>query len=159
VKEKNRIIVDTLSVPNQPKAIDGTLDSDVFSLSPTDRIRCVAPLVYSLRASFVGDGYLLEGEVSTVINCNCDRCLKDYEIKVVVPDVCHFYEGVTERQLDVTDDVREDVVINFPEKCLCSDECLGICPQCGKNLNEEPCDCPDSQKKQGTWDGLDKLEL
>ena len=36
---------------------------------------------------------------------------------------------------------EEDVVLNLPSKVLCKDDCKGLCPQCGKNLNDGPCDC------------------
>jgi uncharacterized metal-binding protein YceD (DUF177 family) len=44
-------------------------------------------------------------------------------------------------ELDET--VREEFVLSFPTKHLCSEECLGLCPVCGKDLNTEKCSCND----------------
>jgi uncharacterized protein len=44
--------------------------------------------------------------------------------------------------LDVDQTVREQVIVNVPMKSLCTEGCKGICPICGRNLNEERCSCP-----------------
>ncbi len=44
-------------------------------------------------------------------------------------------------QLPLDSLVEEDLILDQPSKVLCSEECLGLCPQCGKDLNEGPCDC------------------
>ncbi len=44
--------------------------------------------------------------------------------------------------LDITDDVRQEILLSYPVQFLCKEECLGLCARCGKNLNEGPCACP-----------------
>lgn len=44
--------------------------------------------------------------------------------------------------LDVDDEIRETMVLSFPSKILCDEDCQGLCPKCGKRLNEGPCSCP-----------------
>ncbi|MBQ5968619.1 MAG: DUF177 domain-containing protein [Clostridia bacterium] len=55
----------------------------------------------------------------------------DWEDYIVVPDL----------RLDLTALVREDVLLALPTKLLCRDDCRGLCPACGKNLNDGPCGC------------------
>ena len=43
--------------------------------------------------------------------------------------------------IDVTPAVREELVLAAPRYVVCRDDCKGICPQCGKDLNAGPCDC------------------
>ena len=43
--------------------------------------------------------------------------------------------------LDITDIVRESILAELPQKVLCKDDCRGLCPKCGKNLNQGQCDC------------------
>lgn len=43
--------------------------------------------------------------------------------------------------LDIDDDIREEILLNFPMKVLCKPDCKGICPGCGVNLNFEECKC------------------
>jgi uncharacterized protein len=47
--------------------------------------------------------------------------------------------------LDLSEAVRQYTVINIPMKPLCKPNCAGLCPQCGANRNEAPCQCPQEQ--------------
>jgi uncharacterized protein len=42
-------------------------------------------------------------------------------------------------ELDITDDVRQEILLSYPVRFLCRDDCRGLCPQCGTNLNERIC--------------------
>ena len=44
-------------------------------------------------------------------------------------------------EIDLKDIVREQIYLSIPMKSLCSEGCLGLCPICGKNLNQGPCQC------------------
>jgi len=49
-----------------------------------------------------------------------------------------YYQG---EGLLLEDVLREQVLLTVPVRALCSDQCKGLCPQCGRNLNVEQCDC------------------
>ncbi len=51
------------------------------------------------------------------------------------------YVVTPEERLDLDELLREDVLLDLPSKYLCSPDCKGLCPKCGKNLNEGPCNC------------------
>ena len=51
--------------------------------------------------------------------------------------VSYYREGT----IDLKEDVREAIILAFPLKPLCRPECRGLCPHCGRNLNEEKCEC------------------
>jgi uncharacterized protein len=59
--------------------------------------------------------------------------------------------------IDITEDVRQTVLIAVPLKLLCREECLGLCPHCGKDLNEGPCDCRPVEV-DSRWDKLRALQ-
>lgn len=83
----------------------------------------------------------------------CDRCAADAERRLHVPmehilvsalqndDDGDAYILVPDGKLDLLQLTLEDVFLFLPSKLLCKDDCRGICPQCGKNLNEGPCGC------------------
>ena len=60
--------------------------------------------------------------------------------------------------LDVTDWAREAVALQFPTQVLCREDCRGLCPQCGVNLNEHP-DHAHEQPTDSRWDALKDLAL
>ena len=102
------------------------------------------------------DKLLIEGraEFRTVIPC--DRCLADVEVRIPLSisrevDMKQTAEGRIE-DLDETDFiigynldteklVYGELLVNWPMKTLCREDCKGICRKCGKDLNEGPCGC------------------
>ncbi len=63
--------------------------------------------------------------------------LKDVDLSAVELDVVELTEPV----LDLEDIARQQLYMALPVRQLCSEQCLGICSQCGGNLNDRSCDC------------------
>ena len=98
---------------------------------------------------------LLEGEASTVLDVVCDRCLKPFSQEMHVPVETLVAESVENADSDEGDEIvlLEDgqidldavfetaVVLAMDVKHVCSEDCKGLCPGCGVNLNEEACQC------------------
>lgn len=61
---------------------------------------------------------------------------------------------VRDEQLKLDELVREDILLELPTKFLCREDCKGICPKCGKNLNDGPCGC----EKQSADERFDVLK-
>lgn len=102
--------------------------------------------------TFLGDRYLAKGTVRGRRQTVCDRCLRP-----VVRDLDCTFEQLFREQpddddsrlcdgqtLDLDDTVDETVRLAAPSQTLCREDCRGLCPQCGKDLNEGPCDCAPS---------------
>ena len=62
---------------------------------------------------------------------------KQYDIKEI--------ENSEAEGIDLKEAVREQILLNMPNKVLCKDDCLGLCPDCGINLNKESCDCGENK--------------
>lgn len=61
-------------------------------------------------------------------------------------------------QLDVTSWAREEVGLRFPSRVICQESCLGLCPQCGVNRNDDP-DHAHEVPTDSRWDALKGLQL
>ena len=87
--------------------------------------RCLAPVsgVFSLD---------FERTVTTEGTIDAER-LEELEDEYVVLDG---------HELSVDDALREELVLSFPSRLLCSEDCLGLCPKCGKPKREGDCGCP-----------------
>lgn len=90
--------------------------------------------------------------VSADISTVCARCLEPVNekleyIKVYgltemeVSEDSEDYISTVDGSVNVAESARALFLLNFPMRFLCSDSCLGLCGQCGKNLNEGDCDC------------------
>ena len=112
----------------------------------------------NLTLSNIGKGkVLVEGNATLDFTLPCDRCLKPVEQSVILefarevlaPELVtdedtkedqHFVE---EYELDLDALVTEELQMSWPTKILCDEDCKGICKKCGKNLNDENCECDD----------------
>lgn len=147
-------------VKDGPLSLTGELLPAVFELDPDDeQISAPDPLRYDLTAALVSDGLLVQGQVQTTFRCRCDRCLAYFDLPLVNGEVVHYVESPLPDTLDLTPRVREDILINLPQKYLCREDCRGLCPNCGQNLNVRQCGCEPPESEPGVWGQLDGLSL
>ena len=84
--------------------------------------------------------------VATVFNLNISRITKgnvtdESEVESEDLDEANYIDGYT---LDVDQLVGSEILIGWPTKILCSEDCKGICNVCGQNLNQGTCNCEDT---------------
>lgn len=116
------------------------------------------PLLVNIKADKRGGKIKLHINVTASEKLLCGRCGEDVHSKLKgsssvlfiqrersLPDempgdeVRSFLPGETE--LDISTDVRDAAMISLPLRPLCDDDCKGLCPSCGVNLNSESCSC------------------
>lgn len=73
----------------------------------------------------------------------CSRCLEEVNIALSKTLKLSFQVVNTNQVIDFNSDIREEIILDYPMKPLCKPDCLGLCPTCGKNLNEGLCNCKD----------------
>jgi uncharacterized protein len=100
----------------------------------------------------------------------CRRCLADATVQVHDESHVIFAERGSEEaedpdvyvldersnQLDLRPVVREQWLLIVPSFALCREDCKGICPTCGKDLNDGPCAC--LAARDNRWEALRKLQ-
>jgi uncharacterized protein len=117
-----------------------------------------------------GNDYRIRVHLDTEAHYICDSCLEPY-IKKISLDSEHIYQigrgdlasskdvevlpGDT-TEIDISDLLSEMILVNHPIKMKCSNDCKGLCPDCGINLNIEKCSCADG-KIDRRWENLRKL--
>lgn len=70
----------------------------------------------------------------------CSRCLSSFTSEIGKKNRFN-YEVSQQSVVDITEDIRQELLLAFPIKNLCRPDCKGLCPKCGKNLNLGPCNC------------------
>lgn len=141
--------------------LDGEEPAEWLGVEATSQLTVTSPVTYHLMAKLVSGSVLVRGEVSYQIEGSCGRCLADVQQEIVVDDLSLLYDMPPGEELDITDDVREEALLELPVNVLCSDDCAGLCPQCGVNWNDEECDCipKETPEEESPWGALDDLEL
>ncbi len=160
-----KVLISSLkSEPDQTKQFQ----EEVYP--PEDLKSKVSPAQVFLTVTYTGEGVLVTGELETDYTTNCSRCLEPAKTKIelkfqeefrqVPPEKLYeLIETQKERvldeeelnvdyfsgnELDLNHFLREMLVLALPLKVVCHEECPGLCPSCGKNLNHEQCDCEDT---------------
>jgi len=143
--------------------LDRTYEPSAFGTSDGGHdYRIAAPVQLHLEVHRQSaDVYLVTGRVVARLGLECSRCLESFEIPVdstfelrYVPRDQNVGEGEREiveddlttafyadHVLDLEALMREQFQLSLPMKPLCTDECKGLCPDCGANLNTTTCDC------------------
>ena len=120
-----------------------------------------APITASVDIYKAGDKYVLEGDMDGHLKIRCDRCLRPYENEIKTEFKLFFtkptrYAGKGETELleedmemefidgeeiNLDDIFREQLYLSLPIKSLCREDCRGLCPLCGADLNIQTCKC------------------
>lgn len=152
------IRIPTTQIGEDRVAVAGEAPGDLLDLRDDPVAREAGPIQYALSCERAGEELVVRGTVEAPLRLRCSRCAQFFSTTVQVSSFLHAYEWAEHPEfLDVSADVREDVVLEIPGFPLCDEACQGLCARCGKNLNEGPCACPplgDVLSPWGTLDGL-----
>jgi uncharacterized protein len=146
-------------LPLQGMPLEGEVEFAALNPGDDGWMTFPHPLHFQLMVTPVQQGLLVRGRLQTTVRAACDRCLCAVDIPVVVPDACYHFEEMPVGILDLTESVREDILLALPQACLCREDCRGLCPSCGKDLNKETCSCAGFEDAADPWAGLDRLDL
>jgi uncharacterized protein len=87
---------------------------------------------------------LVSGRLETAVREVCSRCLDEFDY----PTESGTFTIDENNTLDLNEAARQYTLLVRPMKPICGENCAGLCPQCGRNLNNQSCDCaavnPDS---------------
>jgi len=107
-------------------------------------------------------GILAKGALHTAVKITCSRCLSLFDCPLAI-NIEEEYFPITDvgsstavpllkeprsftidkhHILDLTEAIRQNVLLAIPMKPLCHEDCAGLCSECGHNLNQGPCGCP-----------------
>ena len=108
----------------------------------------------------------LSVQVSFPLRVACDRCLEEFTRQYdytfthtlvrQLQDEWQDYIQVEDGVLNLEELILSDLLLELPTKLLCKEDCKGLCPQCGCNLNHQSCDC-NKAYHDPRWDVLNTL--
>lgn len=149
----------------EPLKLSGKLPPEFLELEPDGMIESISDIDYKLEAQMISGKVLVKGGFELSLGGSCGRCLEAVTIDLPI-DFELFYDEISENdeELDITDDLRAEILLELPTNILCSEDCKGLCPHCGINLNESTCNCgeapaaiPSLSGDDSPWSALDQL--
>lgn len=144
---------------------EGSYDLPSLRIGPDD-YSFTEPLQWFVDITNTGSALLVEGEVQGEGTCACSRCLEEvsHDFKGIIEgyfiiegaapqeddedlDLCEeeFDFLPDDHMVDLSPLIEAALMVDAPDMPLCRDDCAGLCPQCGANLNEGACDCGEDE--------------
>ena len=119
------------------------------------------PVTIDMKACRIEDRVLIEGTLKSRVVMTCSRCLEDFESPLEASLAIEYREGqapaeeeggavnddevdvnwFTPPYIDMGDDFRQILLLEVPAYPVCREDCRGLCPSCGANLNGAACGC------------------
>jgi len=170
----NRILLKLKDIPSGTSVL--SLSEDVESLElQRDEYVFYSPVKIDLEVDKSEQGIMIAGRATVPTQVECARCLSlfadeagaDFHLRYIrtrkeadteqdSPDDGLYYIRYDESEIDLTDEIRQALVVSLPIRALCDPGCKGLCSLCGANLNEGGCSC---SRREGhpAWSALEKL--
>lgn len=126
------------------------LEMDIVLTNPMGQGAAAVPagevINLNLRLESVHEGILATGEVDSIAKADCSRCLEPLNLEVEVDFQELFAYSleqeddflVQDEKIDLEQAITDAVVLSLPFKPVCSEDCLGLCSECGMKMAEDP---------------------
>src|SRR5712691_8136654 len=136
-------------------------ETDEENVQLDDDVKIVSPVSGHVRMRHINQGLLVDGYVDLTVELTCTRCLKTFEqelhlelderyrptVDVVTGmplqaiDEDDVFPIDDHHLVDLTEPMRQQLLLAIPMATVCKEDCAGLCSQCGKDLNLGPCEC------------------
>lgn len=158
------MLIEVSQIP--PEGLEIALPEEMLDLGePADTWDGPATVQAELHLGRSGHGVLVTGSFSGDVPLVCSRCLEPFQFQVEDRFDLYCEPGAAsppEEEHELTDDeldvtyleegrintdhlLRESILLSLPVQPLCHEDCRGLCPRCGANLNQGACTCTETR--------------
>lgn len=136
-------VADLAGRPGERRTEQGTIQLDL----QVGESQVQGPAHVDVTLEGISDGVLARFEATAPATLQCTRCLVEWDTDIRVsavqvyepePDEDGYALG-PDNTVDLGGPVRDEISLAIPARPLCRPDCAGLCPECGTDLNEDPC--------------------
>lgn len=157
-----RLLVELESLPEVGKKYSGELDAEIFGIDD-EEVTSIGPLAFDVLVQRFENELVVRGNISAPFRFRCVRCLECFDYVVEVNDFAASFNIDAQSVIDVSDAMREEIVLDFPAYPKCVDggkenDCMaktpyfGVDKEGGMGVNSSA-----PSNNSGVWDALDEL--
>ena len=132
--------IDTNKIPLEGLSLREKINASELDLE-TEIVKFTSPVVIEAEASKITNAVSVSLNLAAAMQTKCSRCLGDFEVILKKGLLLNYPISKSEPSIDLNGDIREEIILDYSIKPLCSKDCKGLCPKCGKNLNQGGCSC------------------
>lgn len=158
------MIIDLGSLGNTVKTIEVNFEPSEIDLAG-ELVTLTGKTTFSGETERIDSRGRVRGTIIADASLDCTRCLEPVEKHIVIPFEAVFLDSseedksiekevgdeqldeslVENGRIDIAEVVREQILLAMPEQIFCREDCRGLCPKCGSNLNLIDCKCADDE--------------
>ncbi len=124
-------------IPAEGLQEHATYDPTEMDMGRED-IHLAEPFEVDAFVTKVDEELVVRADIRCPLHMDCARCLEAFTLTVTADAVFSYTVHPTD-VVDITDDVRQEIILAYPMIPLCRPDCKGLCSLCGQNLNVSPC--------------------
>ena len=124
------------------------LPADTIGFSETDGLNFSEPVEIHAHVERAEDVVLAKVEATSKVATFCSRCMEPLKERWQSKFMLDFPVDPSVEFIEMSEDIRQEILLSTPLKFLCSQDCQGLCPGCGANLNKEKCTCKNKNNKK-----------
>ncbi|MEK0449164.1 MAG: hypothetical protein RL088_1432 [Verrucomicrobiota bacterium] len=147
--------VHVLQIPPDGKHYEGEESNSVLELNDP-RVKAVSPITYSLDVGISDGGLWAHGPIGVDLDCECVRCLGRFKLPVRVQDFACQVELQGREMVDLTEYLREDILLALPAHPHCDWDGK---TDCKASFSTSPADVEPIDEQRDVWKELDNLKL
>jgi len=151
------MIIKIADIPPEGRKYAGEEDPSILELDKEKDINIGGPVCYDVEAQVALDELIVRGKLSVDVSFRCSRCGEPFRTTVQEPSFCCVKQVGKDQSADLTEEIREAIILSFPNYPVCRSDCKGLCARCGVSLNSGKCSC--KKENKNVWAALDGLEL
>jgi len=124
-------------VPDEGLAERATYDPAPLDMERED-IQLREPIAVEAKITLAASELVVAAGIHCPLRMTCARCLEEFDRPVDTEAVFSYKVKPTD-VVDITEDVRQEIILAYPMVPTCRPDCKGLCRHCGRNLNTETC--------------------
>ncbi|MCX5707316.1 MAG: DUF177 domain-containing protein [Candidatus Omnitrophica bacterium] len=132
--------VDTRQIPEEGLILTEEFNPKTLDLG-TEMIKFLSPLKARADISKSYNAVGVSLSLNALVSFDCSRCLNEARVSLDKQVELNFAIDKLDPLILLDPVIREEIILDYPIKPLCKDDCKGLCLKCGGNLNEGGCHC------------------
>ncbi len=167
------MLIHVKDIPSSGKEISAQFgEKDLDWGSSDTEIEILRPIIFQGKAFKSGEDILINGHIQAELKVACHRCLEPFEMNIE-SDLDLFFQPLTSKeekedledvsseeleilhyqdnQINLSEEVRDTIILEMPMRLLCQKDCQGLCLKCGVNRNLESCSCLQEKSKSNPF--------
>ena len=144
-------------IPAEGLEIAEDIDPHTIALDVNyEGVSFIKSITATAKVIKAGGEVLVDMKLEAPVEYTCGRCLAKFP-DLLKKEFKTSYEAKPGSVIELDEDIRQEMILDYPMQSLCKADCKGLCHNCGQNLNIEQCECPteDNEKKDQKGKGLD----